>query len=185
MNTKIYMSVLFLFTSIVYAQKEVNMSDLLNNTYEVEDVYIYNHTCICKTCKKVDFICTKLDDSPFLALSGWLKQNPDTRVIFRVFIDSHAAEKYGANYTEQKAKALSDILIEFGVGANQFTSKGMGVSPRTLTYDINGKNSGYLFKAGSVINEAFLNNILTSVGYQEYEDAHLLNRRIEMKIIAK
>ena len=167
------------------AQKEVTMSDLLSNTYEAQDIYIYNHTCVCQKCKKQDFICTKLDDSPFLTLSAWLKQNPNVQVSFEIYIDSRTAAKYQNNFTEQKAEELTAILLEFGVGGGQFTCKGMGASPRTLRNDEKGKNSDYLFKAGTLLNELFINNILTSVGYEEYEDAHLLNRRIEMKIISK
>lgn len=176
---------LFISVSMLYAQKEITMEDLLNNTFNVEDVYLYNHSCVCKDCKKKDFICTKLDDSPFLTLSAWLKQNPNVVVLFQIYIDAETLKDYGIKYTEQKAEELTSILLEFGVAQNQFSCKGLGYAPRTLNQDINGKKTKHLFPAGSFLDEKFMNNILTSVGYQEWQDAHLLNRRIEMKIISK
>ncbi len=187
MNRKI-LTLLFaigLLTSISHAQKEVTISDLLHNTYEVGDLFVYNHGCICTTCKEADFVCVKLEDSPFSSIAEWLKLNKTTIVEFRIYTEIRGGAQSNLKYTEQKAKALSEILKELGVAINQFTCKGMGASARTLTMDLTGKKSGYVFKTGTTLNDDFLNNILTSVGYEESEDGHRLNRRIEMKIIVK
>lgn len=166
-------------------QKELDMGGLLHNSYEIGEIFVYNHGCICTNCKEADFVCVKLEDSPFGSIAVWLKARPSTIVEFRLYTEIRGTAAVNQKYTEKKAEALADILYTLGVPTNQFTCKGFGSSARTMISDVTGKKSKYVFKAGDTLDEKFLNNILTSVGYEASEEGHRLNRRIEMKIIAK
>ncbi len=169
----------------VEASKELDMGGLMHNEYEIGEIFVYNHGCICTTCKEADFVCVKLPDSPFSSIAEWLKARPTTIVEFRLYTEIRGNTASNQKYTEKKAKELSDILVSLGVPATQFSCKGYGSSARIMISDVTGKKSKYVFKAGTTLDEKFLNNILTSVSYDAFEDGHRLNRRIEMKIIAK
>jgi hypothetical protein len=185
MIKKIFPVFLFLFSSIGFSQNELDMGALLKNAYEIGNIFVYNHGCICTNCKEADFICVKLEDSPFNSIAEWLKARPTTVVEFRLYTEIRGNNNANQKYTEQKAKALEEILVSLGVDKKQFSCKGLGSSARTMISDITGKKSKYVFKTGTTLDEKFLNNILTSVDYETFEDGHRLNRRIEMKIITK
>ena len=110
-----------------------------------------------------------------------LKDNQGLVIELGSHTDSRASLEFNDELSQKRAQSVVDFLISKGINPERLIAKGYGERvPRKLEKPV--KLKGYTFKAGSVLNEKFINSL--SSNYLK-ESAHELNRRTEFKIIAK
>lgn len=96
--------------------------------------------------------------------------------------DSRGSDEYSRDITLIRARAVVDSLVARGISKERLIAKGYGeTSPRELEKDYTGTSSGYVFTKGTKLTDDYINSLDTK---NKIEDAHQLNRRTEIKIIA-
>lgn len=116
------------------------------------------------------------------SLAALLNRFPNFIVEVGNHRDSRGSDMYGSNITQRRAWAVVDSLIAKGVSKERVVGKGYGETvPRELEKDYVGASSGYLFPKDTKLTDDYINNLDSK---SKIEDAHRLNRRTEIKIIA-
>jgi peptidoglycan-associated lipoprotein len=110
-----------------------------------------------------------------------LKDNPGLIIELGSHTDSRAGLAFNDELSQKRAQTVVDFLISQGINPQRLIAKGYGERvPRKLHKNI--KVTGYTFKKGTVLNEAFINQLHSN---NLKEAAHELNRRTEFRIVAK
>lgn len=104
-----------------------------------------------------------------------LNDNPTIVIELGSHTDTRGSDSNNLSLSQKRAQSVVDYLIENGIDSDRLVAKGYGeTTPKVLEFD-----SGS-FKAGSVINDAFVNRQPTN---DLKEEAHQLNRRTEFKVL--
>jgi peptidoglycan-associated lipoprotein len=110
-----------------------------------------------------------------------LDENPTLIIELASHTDSRDTYERNDVLSQKRAQSVVDYLIERGIDPDRLVAKGYGERvPRVLTKDM--LVDGYLFKAGSVLTESFIDSLPTT---PEKEAAHSLNRRTEFRVLSK
>ncbi len=110
-----------------------------------------------------------------------LQINPTITIELASHTDSRDTEERNDILSQKRAQSVVDYLIIRGIDPLRLTAKGYGERvPRALQKDV--KVHGHAFKAGTVLNEAFINSLSSN---DAKEAAHQMNRRTEFRILSK
>jgi peptidoglycan-associated lipoprotein len=116
-----------------------------------------------------------------LVLVKVLNDNPNLVIEIRSHTDSRASIEFNDELSQKRAQSVVDFLISKGTDPGRLVAKGFGErEPRKLDKDI--ISGGYSLKKGSVLSESFIESLASN---ELKETVHKLNRRIELKVIAK
>lgn len=114
-------------------------------------------------------------------LIATLNQNPTIIIELASHTDNRDTEERNDILSQRRAQSVVDYLIVRGIDPARLVAKGYGERvPRKLERDIT--ISSYVFKAGTVLSEDFINKLRTD---EEKEICHQLNRRTEFRVISK
>ena len=104
-----------------------------------------------------------------------LKENPTIVIELGSHTDSRPIPMTNDTLSQRRAESVVKYLIQAGIEKERLLAKGYGATmPRVLDKD-NGS-----FKAGNVLNDAFINGLKNT---KLKEEAHQLNRRTEFKVL--
>src|SRR5687767_2895563 len=121
------------------------------------------------------------------SLAAFLRYYSNLNVEIGIHTDSRGSTEYNERLSQLRAQCVTDSLIARGVLKERLVPKGYGdTKPRYLEKDTKKYEDGYLFPKGTKLTEDYINglNDKTDIGKRKYEDAHGLNRRMEIKILA-
>jgi peptidoglycan-associated lipoprotein len=104
-----------------------------------------------------------------------LNENPTTVIEIGSHTDLRPIPMTNDTLSTRRAQSVVTYLIKNGIPAERLSYKGYAARvPRTLDKDLGS------FKAGDVLNEAFISNLKST---KLKEEAHQLNRRTEFKVL--
>lgn len=104
-----------------------------------------------------------------------LNDNPTIVIELGSHTDTRGSDSQNLALSQKRAQSVVDYLIENGIEAERLVAKGYGeTTPRVIDRDMGS------FKAGDVMNDAFVNRQSSN---DLKEEAHQLNRRTEFKVL--
>jgi peptidoglycan-associated lipoprotein len=110
-----------------------------------------------------------------------LHDNENLVIELRSHTDSRASYEYNDILSQKRAQSCVDFLVTQGVDPRRLVARGYGERIfRVLDKDLTREN--YLFKAGTELNDQFINSLPTN---EIKEAAFQLNRRTEFSVLAK
>jgi peptidoglycan-associated lipoprotein len=110
-----------------------------------------------------------------------LNINKNLIIELRSHTDSRGSDEYNEELSQRRAQSVVDFLVSRGIDSRRLVAKGYGEKiPRILDKDLVREN--YLFKAGTELNDKFINNLPTD---EIKEAAFQLNRRTEFSVLSK
>jgi peptidoglycan-associated lipoprotein len=116
-------------------------------------------------------------------LINTMNSKPTLVVELIAHTDFRATNEYNDELSLGRARYAVWYLVSKGIDPDRLIAKGKGENePRTLKSDITttGQYGGITFKAGTKLNEAYINSLRTT---KEKEAAHQLNRRTEFRVV--
>ena len=117
----------------------------------------------------------------YRALIQTLRDNPNLVIELASHTDTRDSEERNDILSQRRAQSVVDYLIIRGIDPNRLVAKGYGEHvPLKLKKDV--VRDGYLFKAGTVLDDDFINSLPTN---SEKEAAHQMNRRTEFRVLRK
>lgn len=109
------------------------------------------------------------------SLYNFLVSNPDVKIEVGTHTDTKASEAYNLTLSRKRAESIVDYLVEKGISPSRLTAVGYGEGvPYVVPNDFS------FFKRGDILNDAFIKQFQPDD--PRYEEAHQMNRRIEIKI---
>lgn len=118
------------------------------------------------------------------SLQGLIKTLLDNETIvieLAAHTDTRDTEERNDILSQRRAESVVNYLIERGIDPARLIAKGYGERvPRTLA--ANKLTDGFLFKAGTVLTQQFIDSLATN---EQKEAAHALNRRTEFRVLSK
>ena len=110
-----------------------------------------------------------------------LNQNPTIVVELAAHTDSRNTFEFNDILSQRRAESVVNYLIERGIATDRMIARGYGKRvPRTLENNIT--VDGYTFKAGTLLDDAFIESLPTT---SQREAAHQLNRRTEFRVLSR
>ncbi len=110
-----------------------------------------------------------------------LRTNKNLVIELRSHTDSRGSDDYNEALSQKRAQSVVDFLVSQGVDPARLVAKGYGKRiSRVLDKDLVREN--YLFKAGTELNDKFINSLPTE---EAKEAAFQLNRRTEFSVLSK
>lgn len=121
------------------------------------------------------------------SIAIFLRNNSKVVVEIGDHVDSRGSDDYNIKLSKCRAGSVIDNLLTKGDFKDRIVGKGYGhTKPRLLEKDYIGFESAYTFPKGTILTQEYINSLNdnTDLGKKKFEDAHRLNRRLEIKIIA-
>lgn len=107
--------------------------------------------------------------------------NRNLVIELRSHTDSRGSNEYNDELSQKRAQSVVEFLVSRGIEPGRLVAKGYGEKiPRILDKDL--VREGYLFKAGTELNDRYINSLPTE---QVREAAFQLNRRTEFSVLSK
>jgi len=114
-------------------------------------------------------------------LVALLKDNGNLVIELRSHTDTRGSDEYNDVLSQKRAQSVVDFIISQGIDPRRLVAKGYGEKvPRILDKSVTREN--YFFKAGTELNDRFINNLPTE---EIREAAYQLNRRTEFSVLSK
>jgi peptidoglycan-associated lipoprotein len=116
-----------------------------------------------------------------LRLFDLLTINKNLIIELRSHTDSRGSDEYNEELSQKRAQSVVEFLVSRGIEPGRLVAKGYGEKiPRILEIDL--IKAGYLLKAGTELNDRFINSLPTE---EIKEAAFELNRRTEFSVLSK
>jgi peptidoglycan-associated lipoprotein len=165
---------------LVYTQTE--------KYFELTDTYFEKNMICIKEIQFTFDACMYFPEYQSLidSIGTFLKKNPSLIVEIGLHTDFRGSDEYNIKLTECRANRVTDNLISQGISKERIIPKGYGESkPRYLEKDYKKSGCGCIFPKGTTLSEEYFTGLdtKTTEGLKKFEDAHQLNRRMEIKIL--
>ena len=164
-----------------------NYVGLSDSSFAINDVIELNKPIRFIQCN--DWSNQIVDDSSHAALdefSSFLTMHPNVIIEIGTHTDLRGSVSNNDKISMRQAELIREILLKKGVDSNQLSTRGYGESSPLLLYLID--DSFQLEKPETTnyelitLNEDYINQF-RKTDIQQYEKLHILNRRIEFKIV--
>lgn len=181
MQTKIIVLLVSLtITRQVYTQTNTYFQ-LTDSVFEVEQVYIDDRFWF-RFSPGILFE----ESIPYLdSIAAFLHYHNHLSFDLSYHSDNRGSEEYNMKLSERRITLLSDSLIQRLIEKGRITPKPKGENtPRLLEKDKTGLASGYLFPKNTLLDASYINSLNDHTNKEQlkFEDAHALNRRVEIQI---
>lgn len=142
----------------------------------IQILYSYN---------SAQLINSKELDSIFIELSNFLKIHSNVKIEIGGHTDCRGSAFYNKKLSEHRARSAQEYIIKkYNIDSAQLTYIGYGEdAPTHIDAELHSTLSvakQKLFPIGTVLTESFINGLDNS----NFENAHHINRRTELKIVS-
>ena len=151
---------------------------LNSTTFNVGDLYVPRQNILFD----LNNWTIKTENYPQLdSIAVFLKTNNKLMLEVGYHTDTKTKETcYCMSLTMKRAESITNYLIEKGVNPKRFIAKGYDDNKPNVVDSLNSIKYPFLPK-GKVLTESFINSLSSD---EEKMTAHMLNRRVEFKIIS-
>lgn len=110
---------------------------------------------------------------------GLMEEYPDMVIELGAHTDSRGKATYNRNLSQRRADSAKRWLVTKGVNPNRIETKGYGMTVPQTVSDAVARRYDWI-EAGAVLTDDYINGLSNK---ERRENAHLLNRRTEFKIL--